>query len=151
MLLAEQLIGIGVMALLGLAGGLLYDSFRAFRQVLGWKKWGTLFSDVLYSLILVCAFVLALLAVNDGQLRSYVYLGLMLGYVVYFGMLHRFFWRPLLALLSGLIWVSMHLFRLLTWPFRFMYKALSWPWRILRQKWALKRQQAAQDLEEDLE
>lgn len=151
MLLAEQLLGVGVMAVLGLAGGLLYDSFRALRQVLGWKKWGTLFSDVLYSLILVAAFVLALLVVNDGQLRSYVYLGLVLGYVVYFGLLHRFFWRPLLALLRGMNWLVVKVLRILSWPFRLVYKGTSYPLRHLRRKWALKRQQAAQALEEDLE
>lgn len=151
MLLAEQLLGVGVMAVVGLAGGLLYDSFRALRQVLGWKKWGTLFSDVVYSLILVCAFVLVLLAVNDGQLRSYVYLGLILGYVVYFGLLHRFFWRPLLFILRGICWLIIHLWRLVSWPFRLLGKGVCWPIRHIQRKMALKRQLAAEQLEEDLE
>lgn len=143
--------GVGMMTVVGLGGGLIYDSFRAVRQVRGFRKWGTLFSDVLYSLVLVGIFVLTLFKVNDGQLRSYVYLGLLLGYVAYFGLLHRFFWRPILAVISILHWLWVHFWRMLCWPFRIVWRLIIRPVKHIRQKWALKRQLAAESTEEDLE
>ena len=150
-MLIEQLIGVGIMTIVGLGGGLLYDGFRAVRQVRGWKKWGTLFSVVLYSLLLVSIFVLTLLAVNDGQLRSYVYLGLLLGYVVYFGLLHRFFWKPLVGVISMLHWLLVHGWRIFCWPFGIIKRLILWPVEQIQQKWVLKRQLAAEGMEEDLE
>ena len=133
-MLIEQLMGVGMMTVVGLGGGLMYDGFRAVRQVRGLRKWGTLFSDVLYSLVLVAIFVLTLFKVNDGQLRSYVYLGLLLGYVAYFGLLHRFFWRPLLGVISMLYWLWAHFWRLLCWPFRFFRRLIIRPVKHIQQK-----------------
>lgn len=132
---AEQLLGVGVMAILGLLGGLLYDSFRALRQIGAWKKWGTFFGDVSYSLILVGLFILALQAVNDGQLRSYVYLGLILGYSVYFGCLHRFFWRPLRGIMGFICAFLGRIWRLVSWPGRMIWQGGRKFCALIRQKW----------------
>ena len=139
------------MTIVGLAGALVYDFYRALRELKGLKKKATLVGDMAYSLLFITFFILILLRLNDGQLRSYVYLGLILGYAAYFGLLHRFLRRPITLLCRGVCFVAGGIWAILTYPWRLTAKALARPWRAARAR-ALARMQSKQAVvEEDLE
>ena len=87
---------------LGAALGVFYDLLRAIRTHFRLKRWGTGLMDVLFSMTGTACFLLLLLRGTDGQLRFYLPLGLVIGFLLYRetvsrGVLHILLWLLKLA------------------------------------------------------
>lgn len=143
--------GLAVMTVFGMIAAVAYDFYGALRQIVSLKKRGTLLGDVLYSLIILIFFVLILLRINDGLLRSYVYLGLILGFVIYYGLIHHLLWKVIYGLTKGLIWIVQKIIAIVSWPWRMLKKCLVKPIYARYCRWKTQREKLQQKNEEDLE
>lgn len=85
----EQLYAFGAMLLGGALSGFLGDVFFLIRVAFGFKRITTNLADLLLWLILAVGIFALNLQVNDGALRWYGILGLILGAVLYFLTLSR--------------------------------------------------------------
>ena len=84
----------------GMVLGILYDCFRILRRVLRHTTAITTIEDAIFwvaSTLLMFAF---LLNRNFGDIRSFIFMGLALGAILYFFMLSRFFMKFAMAVLK---------------------------------------------------
>ena len=82
--LAEQTTLFLKSVLLGGAFGLLYDLLRITRIALPTAKWAVFIGDVLFFKVCAAATFLFLMRTIDGQVRFFIFVGVILGLLLYF-------------------------------------------------------------------
>jgi spore cortex biosynthesis protein YabQ len=82
--LAGQVYGFAATIAAGLSLGLFFDLYRLWRRATRPKKAVTALSDILFWIIVTPLTYVYLLMGNWGELRFYVFLGLLLGLFLYF-------------------------------------------------------------------
>ena len=108
--LAGQVYGFAATIAAGLSLGLLFDLYRLWRRATGPKKTVTVLSDILFWVIATPLTYVYLLMGNWGELRFYVFVGLLLGLFLYFSVfsvivinLLLTLWYYLTAVIGGLL------------------------------------------------
>ncbi|HEX3032618.1 MAG TPA: spore cortex biosynthesis protein YabQ [Bacillota bacterium] len=125
--LRSFLISIGT----GVAMGLLYDLVWLFRSRMRWKRIGTGMGDILFWVITTGLAFFLLLYANNGELRSFVYLGMCLGLCGYFWGLSTV-WRKLIMTGTGLLLRLLALvWAAVLWPFRLVIRIILIPVALL--------------------
>lgn len=87
----SQLTGFAYSALFGCIFCLAYDILRASRTVVKPGVWAVFTEDIIYALICAPVAFCLLLAVTGGELRIFVFFGLLCGFVLFRLTLSRFF------------------------------------------------------------
>ena len=87
----SQLTGFAYSALFGCIFCLTYDILRASRTVVKPGVWAVFAEDIIYALICSPVAFCLLLAVTGGELRVFVFFGLLCGFVLFRLTLSRFF------------------------------------------------------------
>ena len=109
----------------GALAGIFFDGFRAFRRLV---RSGVLWvgvQDILYWFLCACASFAFLYRVNDGQMRWYIFLGILLGALFYHLLLQDKMVRLFLGLGRFLYGGIRILICILLFPLRVLYKLLS--------------------------
>ena len=70
--------------LLGAAFGVLYDFFRALRVVFDPPPLIVFFEDILYAALCACLCFSFTLLTNTGEIRGYIFMGTLTGFIIYF-------------------------------------------------------------------
>lgn len=83
----------------GLGLALLFDVYRAIRRKLRFRTVLTFIGDFIYWILATSIVFGMLLAGNGGELRLYVFMGLLSGAVIYYQILSRYVMRSLMKLL----------------------------------------------------
>lgn len=73
----------------GAALSLIYDMIRSFRRVVSHSNFVIAVEDFLYWIFWACAIISMIYTYNNGDLRSYVILGLILGACLYYLLFSR--------------------------------------------------------------
>lgn len=134
----QQVETFAIIVLTGLILGLLFDSFRVMRSILR-PRWmiGSV-ADLTYWLLATVIVFTALLFGNWGELRLYVFIGLLVGVSLYFKFLSRGTVKGLITVLRfvGKIIraVETALIYLLVKPTRFLLRTATSPLRYLAGK-----------------
>jgi spore cortex biosynthesis protein YabQ len=84
MTLLEQLTALAWITGTGFLGGFLYDFYRAFCRVMRFKRVSIFVGDLCFWLFLTIVAGGLLILINQGEMRFYVLLGLILGAMFYF-------------------------------------------------------------------
>ncbi len=108
---------------LGFILGVLYDFFRLLRLTLSKSKILTIVFDILYFALLGLSTFLFILALNKGEIRSYIIIGEILGFLFYYfslGILAVKVTDILTAFFKKLFSL---IFRILSAPFRLIFRA----------------------------
>ena len=78
-----------LMGIVGILIGLLFDVFKAFR--IAFRSTGKRFdfisaqvTDVIFAVVAFCVFTLGIYVFGEGELRSYSFVGTVLGITTYF-------------------------------------------------------------------
>ncbi|CUH96462.1 putative membrane protein [Propionispora sp. 2/2-37] len=74
----------GIMLATGMALGIVFDCYRVMRALLRLKKVATAIADILYWLLATGLVFLVLMLSNWGELRFYVFIGLITGVFCYY-------------------------------------------------------------------
>jgi spore cortex biosynthesis protein YabQ len=84
MSLNNQFLTLGLMIGSGLGLGIIFDIYRVMTGKLHLKRWLIAILDVLYGMVAAVAVFRVLYYSNQGQLRLFIFIGLMLGIYFYY-------------------------------------------------------------------
>lgn len=107
--LSTQLYAFGIVMLAGISLGVLFDVFRVIRGLLRPGLFATPLLDLLFWAACTPVLILYLLLANWGELRGYVFIALILGFVFY----KLFLGDTVLALLLWVVRVVSNLLSLM--------------------------------------
>lgn len=112
---SEQIIDFLEFVMIGILISLIFDFFRAYRNVN--KKRSSvvsvMFQDILYFLIATVIIILGIIYILDSSLRVYVFVAILLGICIYTSLLSSIF----VKIYSTLIEVTIYTFRFVFLPF----------------------------------
>ena len=81
--------------LMYIAGGILicltYDIFRALRKSIKTSDLATYIEDIIFFIIVSIFLIYLIFIVNDGSIRGFIFIGLILGGVLYYFTLSKYF------------------------------------------------------------
>ena len=83
--------------LMYIAGGILicltYDIFRALRKSIKTSDLATYIEDIIFFIIVSIFLIYLIFIVNDGSIRGFIFIGLILGGVLYYFTLSKYFMK----------------------------------------------------------
>jgi len=129
--LTSQIVTFAITVVTGMVLGMLFDCYRVMRGAFALTKVITWFTDLLYWLIATTVVFVALLASNWGELRFYVFIGIISGLGVYYNFLSRHAIRLLYIIVRLIIRIAGMLRRIFITavlkPGVYGIRLLSWP------------------------
>lgn len=87
----QQVFCLGIFTITGIAIGILFDTFRILRRSFKTADWVTYVQDILFWILTGCIILFSIFRFNNGEIRSYVFLGLAIGVILYMITISRFF------------------------------------------------------------
>jgi spore cortex biosynthesis protein YabQ len=112
---------------MGFLLGLYYELFRIPRLILSSGRRSVFIQDVLFCLSAAVLTFLFSLAVMDGRLRFYLFLGEAIGFAAYYFTIGRLVVRFAKTVIDVIIKVWKMLWKIILAPFRFLFKLISKP------------------------
>ncbi|MFD2115461.1 spore cortex biosynthesis protein YabQ [Paenibacillus yanchengensis] len=128
MTLSVQWLTIAAMMSAGLGMGIVFDGYRIFSNALKFPRWWLPILDLMYWIAAAIVVFQLLYASNNGEVRAYVFVGLVIGIVVYHWLFHRmtvvlFHWI-IQAGKAVLLFLKRLLHFIIVKPVYFMYNVL---------------------------
>ncbi len=108
----------------GIISGLLFDIFKVIRKSFGEAGTFTDLCDGLFWSLYACFFVWWIFRVNDGELRWFVFGGIIMGSAVYFLVFSRFFVIVGVFLLGIIKKLLLLVIKILVFPICFIFKKM---------------------------
>ncbi len=124
----QQIVSFAASCLFGLFYCLFYDVFRSCRRVKRYSTAAVFFQDITFFLIIAVTTFLLLLAFCNGELRGYMFFGILLGGVVCNFTVSRIFIPALTFILKRFAW----LFGKIKWLVRWLLAHFC---RIVKRVW----------------
>jgi spore cortex biosynthesis protein YabQ len=118
--LQVQFLTLSLMAGSGVLLGIGYDTIEVLAREFRLRRWTTACMDVGYWLVATLFVFQVLVYANDGQVRMFVFIGLLAGVVIYFYILSH-------LVRLAVTWVVVLFLRLLRWVIRIFYILLIQP------------------------
>ena len=112
---------------MGFLLGAYYDLFRVIRLVMKPGKRAIFFQDVFFFLSSAVVTFLFSLSVMDGELRFYLFLGLIAGFFAYYFTIGRAVVRCAKSVIAAILWLWHGLWKAIFFPFRLLWKLLRRP------------------------
>ena len=110
--------------------------FRIKRKAVRTGKFLLFLEDLLYWLLVAFVMFSVVYYSNDGELRGFIFLGTLLGVVLYAMLFSRLIMKFSMAVLSFIAKCAITLYLVISFPFRAAYKLLSKPARYAARKTA---------------
>ena len=116
---------------MGFLLGAYYDIFRVIRLVMRPGKRTIFFQDLFFFLSSAVVTFIFSLSVMDGQLRFYLFLGLLTGFFAYYFTIGRVVMRFSQAAVAAFLKIWRLFWRAVFWPFRMLGRLLRRPAKFL--------------------
>lgn len=116
----------------GIVIALIYDIFRIKRKAFKTGKFLTYIEDLLFWLLVAVVMFAMVYYSNEGELRSYLFIGAFIGVVFYAMLLSKPIMNSSLFIINVLRKVFKITFTIVTYPFMLLFKLLAIPLRISR-------------------
>jgi spore cortex biosynthesis protein YabQ len=123
--------------LLGAAVGIVYDCFRIIRLAFRHPDFLTQIEDLIYWLVSTLIIFYVILHRNNGEVRIYALLGVLLGMIIYFCTLSRLIMKISVTIINLVKKIIHFLITIVLFPFKLILKLLGYPARAIK-KWTLK-------------
>ncbi len=98
--LYQQLFCLVIFIITGIAIGFLFDIFRILRKSFKTKDWITYLQDTLFWILAGCIMLFSIFTFNNGEIRSYVFIGIILGIILYMLTLSKFLIKSSVAVIQ---------------------------------------------------
>ena len=111
----------------GMLIAFIYDIFRISRKAV---RTGSLFihlEDFIYWIIIAVVMFGVVYYSNDGEIRGYIFLGAMIGVVLYVLLLSKIVVRSSLLIIRIVFKVVKTIWMIISYPFKVIFKAISYP------------------------
>ena len=89
----NQLFCLFIFILTGLVIGILFDIFRILRKSFKTTDFITYLEDIIFWILTGCIMLFSIFIFNNGEIRSYVFIGIAIGIILYMLVISRFFIR----------------------------------------------------------
>lgn len=99
-----QLISFLIIFSLGAVLGLVYDFLRALRKVKSFNTLEVFFQDIIYFLIISPVVFCYELSLTGGEIRAFVFIALILGFLIYRFTASRIIFKILLIFFKAYFW-----------------------------------------------
>lgn len=109
----------------GICIGFIFDFFRIQRKVFKLHDFITYIQDALFWIISGFLFAFVAIRYTNGELRLYMMFGVILGVILYFKLISRFF----IGINTWLINLIMKFVNLIISPFKKIYKKIKKNWK----------------------
>jgi spore cortex biosynthesis protein YabQ len=117
-LLAEQLITFGMLVGAGMAMAFVFDIYRVFRWLLKLPKLLVHFIDLVIWLAMAVVIFCILILGNWGEVRFYVFLGLLWGLALYFKFCSKTAIKIILGIIDFITKLAKFIFKAVTYPIK---------------------------------
>ena len=87
----SQLFCLFIFIITGALIGVLFDIFRILRKSFHTSDWITYIQDILFWILAGSLMLFSIFTFNNGEIRSYVFIGILIGIIVYILAISRFF------------------------------------------------------------
>ncbi len=118
-------------SILGIVAGFIFDFYQAVIRGIRIKRCPQYFLDVSVWVFMILIIGLALLLINQAEIRAYVFIALLVGAIVYFRCVSRFIRQPVDLIGKATASSLRLLWRLLSRPFKHIR---TWLTRQFRQR-----------------
>jgi spore cortex biosynthesis protein YabQ len=113
----------------GIAIALVYDIFRILRKAVKTGNFVTYLEDILFWVIVAVVMFATVYYSNEGELRSYIFLGAILGVVLYAMLLSKAVMNSSLFIIKVFTTIVKTIWIVLSFPFKMVLRLLSIPLR----------------------
>lgn len=96
----EQLFDLLAFMVTGIVIGLLFDIFRIIRRSFKTSDFITYIEDIIFWLLAGCILLFTIFTFNNGQIRIYIFIGLILGISIYILIFSKYFIKISVAILT---------------------------------------------------
>lgn len=118
----------------GIAIGILYDTLRILRRVVVHKNWMINLEDGLFWIVSSLFLFIILFKQNNGAIRGYAIMGVVIGMLLYFSLVSYFFVKITSSMIKRVLhFIGQSLVILLT-PLKIMIKIILRPLKFLKKK-----------------
>ena len=87
----EQLLSFSIFIIVGIIISMIFDTFRVLRKVKKTTDIITYFEDALFWIITVFIILNSIFIFNNGELRFYIFIGIMIGSILYLIFISKYF------------------------------------------------------------
>lgn len=108
----------------GLIIGFIYDIYRIFRYYLKPKKIATILGDFIFWIVVVIVTFYVLIKSNFGEIRGYIFVGILLGIYMYLKVLSELIYLLLIKILKVLYVFFNKIFHVVLYPLILIKKLL---------------------------
>ena len=91
MILLEQLYSFFIFFIIGIIISILFDIFRILRKSFKTTDFITYLEDIIFWILTGCIMLFSIFIFNNGEIRSYVFIGIAIGIISYMLIISRFF------------------------------------------------------------
>lgn len=114
-------ISFGYAIVSGLMGGIIYDFYRVLRHYSKPKKILSYVEDLLFWIILGFVFFIVIVKLTGGILRGYVFIGVLLGGLIYFFLLSKYIYYIIIHIFKLILGLFSEIIKVISYPFRKVY------------------------------
>lgn len=113
----------------GMAAAFIYDLFRIFRKAIKTGNLMTIVQDLLYWIIIAVIMSVTIFYSNDGELRGFLFLGALIGAVLYAMMFSRIVMSSSMFIIKVTVKTVRFIAYVVSYPFRIILRLLAIPAR----------------------
>lgn len=119
-----ELYSLAIFIITGFIVGILFDIFRIMRKSFKTANWITYVQDILFWILTGLIVLFSIFQFNYGEVRSYVFFGIILGVILYMLTISKYFIKYSIFIIS-------YLKNLISYPLNFIKKAMIKPIRLV--------------------
>ena len=111
-----------IFAINGVIIGLLFDIFRILRKSFKTSDIITVIEDILFWIITGIILLYSIFVFNNGEIRLYMFLAIILGALLYMLLLSRYIIKISVGIINSIKQVIKFIFKIISWPLQIIYK-----------------------------
>jgi len=96
----NQLFSLLIFVITGIVIGILFDVFRIIRKSFKTSDFITYIEDILFWFLSGCVLLFSIFTFNYGEIRVYIFIGLLFGLIIYLLTLSKYFIKVNVAILN---------------------------------------------------
>lgn len=113
---SEQVILFALMVTLGIVLGIFFDFYRALRAIVEPGKAFTIVGDILFWIIATALVFSVLMWQTWGEMRGYVLIGLLLGFIIHWYYFSGIFLNFFKSFIMLMVWIFNIIKKITIWP-----------------------------------
>lgn len=129
----NQLLNLFLFIVTGITIGILFDIFRIIRRSFKTPDFITYIEDIIFWILTGFILLFTIFTFNDGEIRIYIFIGLILGLIVYLLTLSKYFIKvsvSIICFIKKIIYYPIHVIytfirKFIFRPFLFVFDSIS--------------------------